>query len=250
MNRRDFLRGGVAATTLPLLTTRLSEGQVRDEESVDLAERLKPSLVGTVHLPASIVEPTADSAAFLRWRLARSAAADAIGSRLFKPGDAIVLDFGTHLTGYFTLSLRGEGRGIDAPARLKFTFGEVPGEIAEPFDPYKGWLSRAWLQDEIINVDVLPATIQLPRRYAFRYVKIEIVATSANYVLRIDDVKATAVTSGSGRIATPDIHAGASETDRRDQHSHAARVHADRLRGWTETRSPSLDRRSPLAGAH
>jgi alpha-L-rhamnosidase len=210
MNRRDFLRGGVAATTLPLLTTRLSEAQVGDEERVALAERLKPSLARTVHLPASIVEPTADSAAFLRWRMTRIAAGDAIASRLFKPGDAIVLDFGTHLTGYLTLSLRGEGRGIDAPARLKFTFGEVPGEIAEPFDPYKGWLSRAWLQDEIINVDVLPATIQLPRRYAFRYVKIEIVATSANYALRIGDVNATAVTSGNGAVpplppSTPEL---------------------------------------------
>ena len=200
MNRRDFLRGGIAATTLPLTRRGRATPQTADEW-VATAERLKPSLARTVHVPASIVEPTADSTAFLRWRMTRSAAADAIESRLFKPGDAIVLDFGTHLTGYLALSLRGEGRGIDAPARLKFTFGEVPGEIAEPFDPYKGWLSRAWLQDEIINVDVLPATIQLPRRYAFRYVRIDIVATSANYALRIGDVKATAATSGSGAVA-------------------------------------------------
>jgi hypothetical protein len=201
MNRRDFLRGGIAATALPLLTRRSSVGQVPESEWVALAEQLKPSLVGTVHTPASIVEPAADSSAFLRWRMTRIGAADAIESRLFKPGDAVTLDFGTHLTGHFALSLRGEGRGIDAPARLKFTFGEVPGEVAEPFDPYKGWLSRAWLQDEIINVDVLPATMQLPRRYAFRYVKIEVIATSPNYGLRIADVKATAVTSGSGEVA-------------------------------------------------
>ena len=92
---------------------------------------------------------------------------------------------------------------------------------------------------------------QLPRRYAFRYVKIEIIATSPNYALRIGDVKATAVTSGSGAVpplppSTPELL----QTDRRGQHPHAARVHADGLRGWTETRSPPLDRRSPIAGAH
>ncbi len=215
LNRREFLRGGIAATTLPLLTRgphavgpnfssageMAPEGQATESQWVVLAERLKPSLVRTRHAPASIVEPAADPTAFLRWRMTRVAAAEAIESRLFKPGDAVVLDFGTHLTGYFALSLRGEGRGIDAPARLKFTFGEVPGEIAEPFDPYKGWLSRAWLQDEILNVDVLPATIELPRRYAFRYVKIEIIATSPNYALRIGDVQVTAVTSGSGAVS-------------------------------------------------
>ena len=50
-------------------------------------------------------------AAFLRWRMNELAAAEAIESRLFKPGDSVVLDFGTHLTGYFALSLRGEGAG-------------------------------------------------------------------------------------------------------------------------------------------
>jgi len=210
MNRRDFLRGGVAATALPFLTRGSSAAQGPENDWVARAEQLKPSLTRTGHTPAAIVEPAADTNAFLRWRMTPVGEAAATETRLFKPGDAVILDFGTHLTGYFALSLRGEGRGIDAPARLKFTFGEVPGEVAEPFEPYKGWLSRAWLQDEIINVDVLPATIQLPRRYAFRYVKIEIVATSPNYGLRLAGVNATAVTSGSGDVrplppSTPDV---------------------------------------------
>jgi alpha-L-rhamnosidase len=229
MNRRDFLRGSLGATALPLpsvgrtfppsrgaLRRDLDEArraksgrsadsgdgvalaQSRADDFVSQAERLKPSLARTVHAPTSVVEPVADAGAFLRWRMNRTASAESIESRLFKPGDTVILDFGTHLTGHFALSLGGEGRGIDAPARLKLTFGEVPGEVAEPFDPYRGWLSRAWLQDEIINVDVLPATIQLPRRYAFRYVKIEVIATSPNYALRIAGVNTTALSSGSG----------------------------------------------------
>jgi hypothetical protein len=196
VNRREFLRSGIAATTLPLVPAAAQS----QSDFVTRAERLKPSLTRTAHSPVSVVEPVADPGAFLRWQMNRRASADAIEARLFKPGDAIVLDFGTHLTGHLGLTLRGEGRGIDAPARLKLTFGEVPGEVAEPFDPYKGWLSRAWLQDEIINVDVLPATIELPRRYAFRYVKIEVVATSPNYALRIAGVKAAALTSGAAPV--------------------------------------------------
>ena len=225
MNRRDFLRGslplwaivggpegppyiwrGHGKAILWKSRERANDSDVgrpfraASDNFVAEAERLKPSLARTVHTPASIVEPASDASAFLRWRMNKTAAPDAIESRLFKPGESVILDFGTHLTGHFAISLRGEGRGIDAPARLKFTFGEVPGEVAEPFDPYKGWLSRAWLQDEVINVDVLPATLQLPRRYAFRYVKIEVVATSPNYALRMADPTTTALTSGSGLV--------------------------------------------------
>jgi alpha-L-rhamnosidase len=210
MNRRDFLRSSLGATTAPLLSPTPYEGRSfrsnytlgpSNDDFVAEAERLKPSLTRTVHGPASVVEPVADAGAFLRWRMNRLAPAESIESRLFKPGESVILDFGTHLTGHLALSVRGEGRGIDAPARLKLTFGEVPGEVAEPLDPYKGWLSRAWLQDEIINVDILPTTLQLPRRYAFRYVKLDVVATSPNYSLRLADVKVTALTSGAGTVA-------------------------------------------------
>ena len=112
-----------------------------------------------------------------------------------RDGDSVILDFGVYVTGRFAFSITGEGRGVDSPARLRLTFGETPCEVAEPLDQYKGGLSRAWLQDEIINIDVLPATVRLPRRYSFRYVKIEVVAVSPNYKARLGNVEATAVTS-------------------------------------------------------
>ncbi len=229
MNRRDFLQGSLPLWAIvsgpkgppykrspafggpkgppyirspynPSPVGRTFRSAAGPDAFVAEAERLKPSLTRTVHTPAAVVEPVSDAGAFLRWRMNKTAPPEAIESRLFKPGESVILDFGTHLTGNFGISVRGEGRGIDAPARLKFTFGEVPGEVAEPLDPYKGWLSRAWLQDEVINVDVLPATLQLPRRYAFRYVKIEVVATSPNYAVRMADAKTTALTSGSGPV--------------------------------------------------
>jgi len=125
------------------------------------------------------------------------APAASLSQRLLRAGDSIVLDFGTHVVGYLSLSLRWEGQHMDAPTRVKMTFGEVPAEVAEPFDPHRGWLSRAWLQDEVINIDVLPATIRLPRRYAFRYVKLEVIATSRNFGVRFDGIQATVLTSAT-----------------------------------------------------
>ena len=85
--------------------------------------------------------------------------------------------------------------------RLRFTFGEVPTDVAEPFYPYKGELSEAWLPDELINVDYLPHAVRMPRRYAFRYVKIEVLDTSPEFRIRFEDLKAHAVTSARGTPA-------------------------------------------------
>ncbi len=145
--------------------------------------------------PTGIVKMVADGAEFLRWRVERVSPAEALSDRLLRRGDVAIIDFGRHLTGHFSFSIAGEGRGVDSPARLKLTFAEVPAEVAEPLDPYKGGLSRAWLQDEVINIDVLPAIVEMPRRYAFRYVKLEIVDTSPNYAVRVAQMKATALSS-------------------------------------------------------
>jgi hypothetical protein len=162
---------------------------------VEVAEGLKPRLRETKRVPVALVQPVADSTRILRWRMQDVAPASALHQRLMGRGDALVLDFGGHLTGRLSFSVVGEGRGVDAPARIKLVFGEVPAEVAQPLDPYKGGLSRAWLQDEVINIDVLPATIRMPRRYAFRYLKLEVVDTSPNFRVRFENVQATAVTS-------------------------------------------------------
>jgi alpha-L-rhamnosidase len=79
-------------------------------------------------------------------------------------------------------------------------FGEVAPDVAEPFYPYKGWLSSAWLPDETVNIDDLPQNVRLPRRYAFRFVKVEVLDTSPNFGIRFLDVRAHALTSAK---ATP-----------------------------------------------
>ena len=73
--------------------------------------------------------------------------------------------------------------------RLRFTFGEVPTDVAEPFYPYKGSLSSAWLPDEVVNVDYLPQDVRLPRRHAFRYVKVEVLDTSSNVGVQFKDIQ-------------------------------------------------------------
>ena len=157
------------------------------------AESLKPRLHDAVVEPVSIVRAVGDSSRFLRWRMERAGPATGLRQTLWKRDTSFILDFGRHLAGYVTFALAGEGEAVDSPVRLRLTFGEVPADVAQPLDP--GTLSRAWMPDEVINVDFLPRNVTMPRRQAFRYVKVDVIDTSPNFSVRFDSFQARAVTS-------------------------------------------------------
>lgn len=119
---------------------------------------------------------------------------DFIG-RAWKTGDVFYLDFGRHMTGYLNIHLSVAGTRQDAPAKLRFTFGEIPCEVTEPFSNYSGWISGAWLQEELLFFDRLPVQMTLARRYAFRYLKIEVIAASARFGVCFELITCDAVTS-------------------------------------------------------
>lgn len=110
-------------------------------------------------------------------------------------GDEIILDFGNHEVGYLTLQLDYEGSHPDAPVWMRIHFAEQPIELFEDAKNYKGWISSSWIEEEQIHVDIVPSTLKLPRRYAFRYVKIEIIDISSKFSLIVKDAVCTAVSS-------------------------------------------------------
>ncbi len=108
-------------------------------------------------------------------------------SLCLRSGDTACLDFGDHFVGHLTLCLGSEGSHPDAPAWLQIQFAERPQELFEDVGSYHGWISKGWIQQEQLHVDVLPATVALPRRYAFRYVKLTVLDVSSKYALRLTD---------------------------------------------------------------
>ncbi len=158
-----------------------------------IAEETQPKLSESIKKPIGIVSIVKDETAYQGWKAERKSAIDSLYVGSFKKKSGIVLDFGEHLTGYFTFKIEDFGRATDAALRLKFTFAEVPAEAALPFDPYVGGLSRAWLQDEIVTISEVPNTITIPRRVAFRYVKIEVLGSSvySDFKITMAEVKAS-----------------------------------------------------------
>jgi len=118
-------------------------------------------------------------------------------------GDSAVLDFGDHYVGHLTLKLGHKGSHPDAPAWLELKFCESPRELDETLEGYHGWISKGWVQVERIHVDVLPAIVELPRRYAFRYVRVDVMALSGKYQLTLEDAWAETTTSADDGAVEP-----------------------------------------------
>jgi alpha-L-rhamnosidase len=171
--------------------------QAERQHWLDKAKDNIPALIETVKKPSGIVSLTRDAGAFQGWKATPSIPLDAFYRHSFNKQKEVILDFGQHLTGYFSLTIDTLVRTPDAPLRFKLTFGEVPAEIATSYDQYNGGLSRAWLQDEVVTVMEVPAVIQVARRTAFRYVKIELIGSSPYYDFSITNAQCKAVTAAA-----------------------------------------------------
>lgn len=222
--------------TLPTKTARTSQNkQVPNNQIVDKvpatnfnphfarkAEELTPKLHSCTDKPLSIIKFEPDTNNFFGLKATSVRHVKDIASVSYGKGEEIILDFGSHRVGYLSFYLEAEGLNVDAPARLRLTFGEVPFDIAEPLHPCKSSISTSWLPDEVINVDWPPEDVDMPRRYAFRYLKIEVLDTSPKYKVRFSDVKVKAVSAVSHEMARSveplrTAHADLKEIDRISQ---------------------------------
>ena len=99
-----------------------------------------------------------------------------IDSKIMQRGDSLIIDLGNHYVGYFSFKMWYVDMYIDAPVTMSVRFCETKRELDDDYSNYKGLLCRSWLQEEIINID-FPGRYEMPRRYAARYIKINIVDT-------------------------------------------------------------------------
>lgn len=192
----------LAACLLISLGTQAQDVYKNDRERwLEIAKATTPVLTETVKRPLKTVNVEKDEKSFQGWKITPKYSIDSLFNRSFKKNSGVIVDFGEHLTGFVSFKIEDNGRAADAPLRIKFTFGEVPAEVAVPFDPYQGGLSRAWLQDEIITISEVPTVITIPRRLAFRYVKMELLGSSRYSDFKLSDIFVKATTSVNTQAA-------------------------------------------------
>ena len=179
----------------------------KNEKFLKIAEKLKPELYEIYINPKKLLKfekhlkverkPDMNQIEILEEDFEK------LPEKKFKRDDQIVLDFGDHQVGYVTLDLSSAGSHQDAPAYLYLRFAERLEELGADPAEYDGWISKSWLQEEYIHVDVLPTRLCLPRRYAFRYMEIKVIDVSMKYSLVINDVQVKAVSAVSADQIPP-----------------------------------------------
>lgn len=107
----------------------------------------------------------------------------------------ICYDLGEHFTGYLSFDIKGHNAISDSPVKLKLTFAEIPFGFSYEDSKKEGWLSYSWLQEEYVFIDDVPSRVTLPRRYAARYIRIEIVAKNKKMDVEFSNVCFKAVSS-------------------------------------------------------
>ena len=169
--------------------------RVTNEEFVKKAEACAPKLHETVVKPVSIVDIVKTDGVYPE--VNKKDVVENLTKYHLSKGDKLCLDFGDHQVGYVTLKLNSVGSPQDAPAFFRLKFGEIAKEMTEDSADYDGWISRGWIQEEFIHMDVLPAELKLPRRYAFRYMEIEAIDTSLKWQMVVEDVTCVSVSAVS-----------------------------------------------------
>jgi hypothetical protein len=102
---------------------------------------------------------------------------------------------------------------IDAPATIRVRFFETEMEMNYDYSSYGGWLCESWVQEDTVKID-FPGIYSMPRRYAARYIKLEVVHTPRK--LMLSDFEFSAVTSADVSNLLPYVSADKelSEIDR------------------------------------
>ncbi|HBR2229141.1 TPA: family 78 glycoside hydrolase catalytic domain [Klebsiella pneumoniae] len=233
MNRRDLLiNTAIAVTSYGLITGAVKAQSKNLPVSpslpsllkahhnlawVTLAEKLKPPLIEREVAAVAIVTASTEKDSLQQWIMVKDQrySLSSVNEVPLHTGESVIIDFAEHLTGFLSFNVNWVGRGNDAPTRLRLIFGEVPNDVIDPLYPYSGKLSASWLPDEIINIDHIPASIDIPRRHAFRYVKIEVMSASTNFGITLNNIRTSAVSS-AGNDRYPLDHSLSAEWQRID----------------------------------
>ena len=152
---------------------------------LEKAEGLKPVINEKVVYPIQFGRVEPEEGSWFGYKFVQ-----AEGLEICKALESVCVDFGEHCTGRLSFTL--QAAVPDAPKRVHIKFAETLQELGASFDEYKGGLSRTWLQEETVTLDE-PGIISLPRRYAFRYIKVTVL--NSNEPVILSDFKVCAGTS-------------------------------------------------------
>ncbi|WP_167630155.1 alpha-rhamnosidase [Listeria valentina] len=153
----------------------------RNEEWLKKAEKNKPSLFKKKVTPKRTLKLIKEKQTDKLELVPEIVDMEQLAEKSCRKKDKIILDFGDHFVGYFQIDIHSVGSHMDAPLHLNIKFAETVSELLTDRTSYDGWLSSSWIAEEQYHLDLLPVTLELPRRYSFRYIEITVLDTSPKW---------------------------------------------------------------------
>ena len=165
------------------------------------ADRLMPVLQHKTEKPKQFCQVVWDDTKCQGIDARPIASADELSSRTWKTGDSFILDFGEHHVGFLSFEMYIENNYCDSPTSLRILAAELPYELTYDASKFHGTLSQGWIQEEFFKTDELPATVKLPRRYAFRYLLVQVGACPGKLVF--DSIECDSISSRNYLVPPP-----------------------------------------------
>lgn len=173
-----------------------------DDALLAKSQGFKPTLKHHVVTPTALVALDRQPKLLGGYGVKKVADVSDLVNQPLKRDGRIILDFGEHCVGKFSIKATATGSPMDAPLFCRIRFAEMPVELSYSSADYDGWLSKSWIQEETIHLDQLPAMIDLPRRYSFRYVEITVLDTSPKWQVVFDQPQVITQSSVDARQVT------------------------------------------------
>lgn len=153
-----------------------------DENLLQKAKDNMPEIYHETVIPERIVEIVEDTDKLGGVSVKESSSKIySLSDTTYNRGTEVIFDLGDHYVGRFSIDIDSVGSPMDAPLTLKITFAEVPSELTSDSAKYDGWLSSSWIQEELVHIDELPIRLNLPRRYAARFIRVSVLDTSPKW---------------------------------------------------------------------
>lgn len=175
-----------------------------NEMLLSKADKYCPEIHTVTITPTRLAELTPDQNGYLGWAMIDSnKEIENLPTYCMKKDDSLILDFGNHRVGQFSIDIDSVGSPMDAPLFLKLKFAEIPAELGYDAADYNGWLSKSWIQEEYVHIDELPCRLELPRRYSFRYVQLLVIDSSPKWSASFSNAMVAAQTSADSSHLLP-----------------------------------------------
>lgn len=162
--------------------------RIKNDVFAQVAANAQQALHTWEERPCDVVSLVADPKEWFGHRCEHRMSIENFSTTRWRQGDEFVLDFQSHRAGKLSFFLNAHGDNIDSPARLSLTFGETPADVAQDLDDCKTWISSSWLPTDVVTVEWLPTSFTTTRRYAFRFVRVKVIALSQKFDISFADI--------------------------------------------------------------